>query len=58
MKSVIIMPMLKKYSQIFLYKEPKISINNDIIITILNYSKSIEVKESKTINKKIVIKLN
>ena len=52
------MPMLKKYSQISLYKEPKISINKDTIIKILNYSKSIEVKKSKTIKKKILIKLN
>ena len=50
--------MLKKYSEISIYKKPKISINKDIIINILNYSKSIEVKESKTIKKNIIIKLN
>lgn len=49
--------MLKKYTPIAPREEFKFTPSNSTIQAILNYSKSVEVKETKS-NKKILITLN
>lgn len=49
--------MLNKYTSIAPCDEPKVAPSNDVLLAILNYSKSLEVKKMRS-SKKIVLNMN
>jgi len=49
--------MLNKYSTVAPCEEPKFAPSNEVLMAILNYSKSVEVKKTK-LKKRLLINLN
>ncbi len=49
--------MLNKYSNVAPCEEPKFAPSNEVLTAILNYSKSVEVKKTKS-KKRILLNLN